>query len=390
MNRFIFLRDKTGNWQRSNDALNKRIAPVDPQGPAQPVIEAAALSEQDLADAFHDTTILSMAPVMATRLVAPYDMDLARQQTPKVGWGLDAVGATQTRYSGKGSRVALLDTGIDSAHPAFQGVTITSQDFVGTGVQDVNGHGTHLAGTVLGRDLENQRIGVARGITDLYVGKAVLDTGKGSSCTFLKAFLWALQQKPDIIGFAISFDTLAESEALQDNGYPANLSISAAVHAYRGNLRIFERIIRMSEFGPVPLILGAAGDDCLRYISPEFTTGPVSPAAGRGVLAVGACQQGANGIEPAPFSNNNPALVAPGTGIISADLPTGTRALNGSCMAMAHAAGVAALWAEKLREEGETPNASTLANCLSSAAISDGMGPSQTPISCGRGLVQAP
>ena len=45
-------------------------------------------------------------------------------------WGLQATRVHLSRYSGRGVRVAVLDTGMDLGHPDFAGRKITSQSFV--------------------------------------------------------------------------------------------------------------------------------------------------------------------------------------------------------------------------------------------------------------------
>ncbi len=71
-------------------------------------------------------------------------------------WGLQATGAPNSRATGKGVKVAVLDTGFDLKHPDFAGRTVVSKSFVqGEEVQDGNGHGTHCVGSSCGpRELE--------------------------------------------------------------------------------------------------------------------------------------------------------------------------------------------------------------------------------------------
>lgn len=237
MTRYILLRDPTGNWRRSPVPLAGGIAPQDPDAPTAPVVETADLTPQDVRDIIDDPTLLTLQPAMCTRLIAPEPMDELRSADAVPGWGLRAIGADWTPSSGAGVRVALLDTGIDAHHPVFSGIDVTAQDFAGTGIADANGHGTHVAATVLGRDLGGTRVGVARGVTDLLVAKALADNGRGRSEDFFQAMLWALRSKADIIGFALAFDVPGQIDALTEEGYPTALATLAAVHAYRGNLR---------------------------------------------------------------------------------------------------------------------------------------------------------
>ncbi|CUH79307.1 S8 family serine peptidase [Tropicibacter naphthalenivorans] len=388
MQRLIVLRDRAGNWERPSVTLQAIAAPKWPGAPADPWIEVVDYDPGTMADLTSDPTLLFATPLIRTRLIGPEPLDDLSLNGSAPDWGVRQVGAMDSGFTGAGARVALLDTGIDTAHPAFEGVSLTTRDFVGTGIEDANGHGTHLAGTILGRDVDGTRIGVAPGTPRLIVAKALTDGGQGTSDAFLDALIWAAQTGAEIIGFAAKFDVLAETAALIAGGLPESLAHGVAMTAYRGNLRMVETILLM--LGQPPLVLAAVGNDCLRTFSEREIAGPSAPAAARGVLAVGALTMGEDGLKPTPFSNAGPALAAPGAAITSACAGGGLRALNGTSMAMAHAVGVAALWSEALRRQDRPVTAQQLAASLVSHATLSGMDPRATPFDHGKGLVQAP
>ncbi len=119
----------------------------------------------------------------------------------QVAWGVKAVGASTSPFSGKGVTVAVLDTGIDKDHPAFSGIEIIGRNFTGGDEQDFSdtkGHGTHCAGTIFGRPVSGTQIGVAQGITRAVIGK-VLGPGGGSTATLFTAINWAIESKAQII-----------------------------------------------------------------------------------------------------------------------------------------------------------------------------------------------
>ena len=126
---------------------------------------------------------------MATRLIRPTQ---GTSTAPANGdaWGIASVRADRSPYSGRGVTVAVLDTGIDTSHPAFAGVDILEQDFTGEGNGDVDGHGTHCAGTIFGRDVSGQRIGVARGISRALIGKVLGQNGGDSQMIFEGCLLY--------------------------------------------------------------------------------------------------------------------------------------------------------------------------------------------------------
>ena len=67
-------------------------------------------------------------------------------------WGLDLIHAdpAHATSTGAGATVAVVDTGIDAAHPDLAGRIGSGWDFVSgdSTPQDGNGHGTHVSGIV--------------------------------------------------------------------------------------------------------------------------------------------------------------------------------------------------------------------------------------------------
>ncbi|HSQ06318.1 MAG TPA: S8 family serine peptidase, partial [Chromatiaceae bacterium] len=132
-------------------------------------IEPEALSGRDYGDLSRDPEVRAIAPPIPIRLVRPVALDTdgpGPGPDDPVGatWGLVATGALTSPYIGRGACVAVLDTGIDAAHEAFQGLDLIQKDFTGEGDGDQDGHGTHVAGTIFGRNVGGRRIGVAPGI----------------------------------------------------------------------------------------------------------------------------------------------------------------------------------------------------------------------------------
>jgi subtilisin family serine protease len=137
-------------------------------------VDVEELGKEDVRRLARDPQLRALAPVMPTTLIPPEDVSDAEVAT--TAWGIGAVGADSSFRTGAGVVVAILDTGIDAGHPALARVTLVEEDFTGSGNGDRKGHGTHCAGTVLGRDVDGTRIG-ARG-----VGKALIGTDKAQAC----------------------------------------------------------------------------------------------------------------------------------------------------------------------------------------------------------------
>ena len=123
-------------------------------------------------------------------------------------------------YTGKGIKVAVIDTGVDTSHPDLAGVVVKKKDFTGTGYKDDVGHGTHVAGTVAGRG------SIYRGVApDAKIMAArVLTEEGGSDDDVLAGISWAAYNGADIISLSLGgpgdpHDVLSEEcNALMNEG----------------------------------------------------------------------------------------------------------------------------------------------------------------------------
>src|SRR5689334_23794949 len=174
---------------------------------AEVKMESGTLSTRELRDAKRDPSTLHAAPVMPVVLVAPKSVaaDAAAAAASPI-WGVDAVGASASPYSGAGVTVAILDTGIDAGHEAFRGKSIVQKDFTGQGDGDQNGHGTHCAGTVFGSEVGGVRIGVAPGVAKALIGKVLDAQGSGSTEQILDGVLWAVREGANVVSMSIGLD----------------------------------------------------------------------------------------------------------------------------------------------------------------------------------------
>ena len=317
-------------------------------GAPEPQVDVTELSPAGIRDLSRDPEVTAIAPVMPTKLVAPFDVPLA--EAAKTAWGIPAVRADQSAFDGSGVSVAVLDTGIDATHPAFQGVTLVQQDFSGSGNGDGNGHGTHCAGTIFGRDVAGDRIGVARGVPRALIGKVLDNDGNGDSDWIFQAMQWALNNGARVISMSLGFDFPGFVKRLIDEGgWPEDLAASAGLEAYRANLRMFDAIMALAaarrEIDGGAVVVAAAGNESHREIDPQFEIAASLPAAADGVVSVGALgRAGGNTLAVPPFSNTLPDISGPGVAILSAKAGGGLFELSGTSMATPHVAGVAALW----------------------------------------------
>jgi subtilisin family serine protease len=239
-------------------------------------------------------------------------------------WGLQATGVTRTRFTGRGIRVAVLDTGLDLNHPDFRGRSITPQSFVPgvVSVQDGHSHGTHCIGTALGptnppRPPGARRYGCAPG-ADIFVGKVLNDGGGGMAGWALAGIDWAIRNRCEVVSMSLGW--------IIPPSHPDSVAFETA--ASRGLAR-------------GTLVIAAAGNE-------GPSGGLRSPANVPSVLAVGAV---GNNLSTASFSSRGDVNIAgPGVDTFSTvPLPARYGVKSGTSMATPHVAGIAALWAESDR-----------------------------------------
>lgn len=248
-------------------------------------------------------------------------------------WGLQATRVSQSSLSGRGVRIAVLDTGLDLNHPDFEGRTIKTISFA-PGVptaQDGHGHGTHCIGTACGTFQQHllPRYGVAHG-AEIFVAKVLYDNGSGAEGSVVQGLEWAINNGCHIVSMSLQW--------LRNPGSPFNTETENMAR-------------RALELGVLPI--AAAGNHSAR---PGFVNPVSGPADCPSVLSVAALNSlsPTSGFEVATFSNGgiNPGggqvdIAAPGVNVYSSYvMPTGHSRLNGTSMAAPHVAGIAALYAE--------------------------------------------
>lgn len=297
------------------------------------------------------------------------------QDTANATWGLAATRALDSRLTGRGVRVAVLDTGLDLDHPDFRGRAVTSRSFIGNqDVQDENGHGTHCIGTACGsrQPSNGTRYGVAFE-SEIFAGKVLTNHGFNLGRSTIAGIEWAIANRCDIV----------------------SLSLGEPVRPGVGHLVAFENLAREA-LRRNTLIIAAAGNDSRRG---QGVVSPVaSPANCPSIMAVAAVDRF---LRVADFSNaaRNPDaridIAAPGVDVLSSapdpappPQPPFFRqwrarhdTISGTSMATPHVSGIAAL----LRQENPNMAASDLWRLLISKARALPLSVSDV----GAGLVQA-
>lgn len=327
-------------------------------------IAAADLHDRDAADLRRDPSVEDVIPSIPFTLIEPLDEPSAEPTAAaEAAWGIEAVGCGASPQTGAGVTVAVLDTGIDRGHPAFAGLAFAPDDLADFTVDeqgrpgsapDLHGHGTHVAGTIFGREVNGARIGVAQGVSRVLIGK-VLGANGGPTEAVLNAIEWALHRRADVISMSLGIDFPGLTARLINEGFPPEIAASRALEGYRSNVRLFDQLAALVEArvarGRGAILVAAAGNESRRDRDPRFTVAVSPPAAAAGFLAVGALSRTGNPAAPysvASFSNTGCLISAPGVGIVSARLGGGLVAQSGTSMASPHVAGIVALWTQKL------------------------------------------
>ena len=131
-------------------------------------------------------------------------------ETLQQRWDLSQIQAVEAWRITAGKpeiRVAVLDTGIDSTHPALSGKVVASVSFTENPVAyDLNGHGTHIASIIAASPGRFAGIiGLAYNSRLMNV-KVANDDGFSNASTVAKGIIWAVENGANVInpGFPIS------------------------------------------------------------------------------------------------------------------------------------------------------------------------------------------
>ncbi|UCF21127.1 MAG: S8 family serine peptidase [Gemmatimonadota bacterium] len=244
------------------------------------------------------------------------------QQVP---WGITRVGG---HVDGTGKTAWVIDTGVDLDHPDLKVDAARSVSFISKGrdardADDLNGHGTHCAGTIAALDNDIGVVGVAAGATIVAV-KVLDQRGSGSYS-----------------GVIAGVDYVAANAAPGD---AVNMSLGGPTS------QALDDAIRNAAAQGILLAI-AAGNE-----SKDANTASPARVEADNVWTVSACDSSDNFASFSNYSGPTAAPVevcAPGVNILSTWMDGGYNDISGTSMATPHVAGLLLVTGGSLASDGK-------------------------------------
>lgn len=336
-------------------------------------VSVAELSEAEAARIARDPAIASVEPDFEVRALGErcfdraeaaietgdYGPDAQYAGAPPAPWNIEMVRAREVwpRTTGIGIRVGVIDTGIDPNH---EYVSVYGGASFVPGVaswHDDEGHGTHVAGIMVGR----QQLGWFGVACDaqVYALKVLNANGTGQASWVLQGLDWAVRNRMDVVNLSLGSDVPSANTP-----YSQPFETAGA------------RLIANGCF--IAAAAGNAGN------SPNHWVG--QPARCPSYMAVGSVD---NQRVRSSFSSYGSTLgelssveiMAPGSRIRSAALGGGHVTMSGTSMASPHVGGAAAL----LKQQHPNWSPTQVRDRLKQSALD--LGPPGLDDEYGRGLL---
>jgi thermitase len=263
-------------------------------------------------------------------------------------WGLNQIkapGAWARGARGAGVTIAVLDTGVDLAHPDLQGKLLAGVDYVKAGdgcagAQDEHGHGTHVAGIAAANT--GNGIGTAGVAPDANILPVRVLDARGNEAELgvvFEAIRWAADNGAQVINLSLADLPLTATIDGSDDDAEAAVeyawSRGAVVVAAASNESF--PLCNHPAAAARAVCVGATDS---RGAPAAYSNFPNSPSGGVGVRAPG----GEGSLVFCEYDGDIWSTVWPGEAIDSecGDLK-GYETFAGSSMAVPHVSGVAAL-----------------------------------------------
>ncbi|MFI1222673.1 MULTISPECIES: S8 family peptidase [unclassified Streptomyces] len=250
------------------------------------------------------------------------------KSVPQIG----APAAWKAGFTGKGVKIAVLDTGTDVTHPDLRGQILAEKNFSSAkDTKDRVGHGTHVASIAAGTGAKSG--GKFRGVAPdakLLAGKVLDDEGYGEDSGILAGMEWAVAQGADIVNLSLGGTDTPEVDPLEAavDKLSAEKGVLFAIAA--GNEGDGAGTVGSPGSADAALTVGAVDD---KDLLADFSSR--GPRIGDGAIKPDVTAPGVD----------TTAAIAPGS-LIAQDVgenPAGYATISGTSMATPHVAGAAAL-----------------------------------------------
>jgi minor extracellular protease Epr len=263
-------------------------------------------------------------------------------------------------FTGKGVKIAIIDTGVDKNHPDLKIAGGYNAIDGSLNYDDDNGHGTHVAGIIGAQDNDYGTIGVAPD-AEIYIVKAIDANGTAYTSDIWDGIDWAMDHHIDIVNMSFGGPDYSSvyADAFKKAYESGILFVAAAGNSFSD-----------------PISEGGCNHDvtlnCVDY-----------PAGYDSVIAVGAIDQNN---QHADFSSTGPKVEvsAPGVQIYSTVNGETYDYKSGTSMATPYVTGVLALY----KEANPTLSAPEIRRILDRRVVD--LGDKGKDQLYGYGLVQSP
>ena len=120
-------------------------------------------------------------------------------------WGITRINLAGVDRTGRGVKVGVLDTGVDSSHPDIGRNVKGGMDMISgaASARDDNGHGTHVSGTIAALRNGVGVVGVAPDAS-VYSVKVLDSRGSGKLSNLVQGMEWCVGQQIKVVNLSLS------------------------------------------------------------------------------------------------------------------------------------------------------------------------------------------
>jgi subtilisin family serine protease len=264
-------------------------------------------------------------------------------------------------WTGLGSTVLIMDTGVNAAHPDLAGKVKYTMDFTGAGIKDTNGHGTHLAGIVAAN---RNGVGMHGVAYDANLAIAKVATGANVNMSAVNsAMAWASQYSDVVVAnLSANVNYSADYKAAMKQVAPG---LFVNNHQHYGGVNYYNLETPQAWNIPKNMVMTvSAGNDANGYVQSPAVFATAVDASGKlalggRMLVVGNWNAGLGVVEGAkagtvcknyqanvcrdPYKMSDFYILAPGSGVTSTGINNDYKVMSGTSQAAPVVAGAVAI-----------------------------------------------